>query len=77
MPWPLVLSHELVKRAEYLRKKELFPYAKADMKSQVTMEYDNINNEIKISKILMSIQHEASFNDKEFKEYIKSLALTL
>ena len=70
MPWPLVLSHELVKRAEYLRKKELFPYAKADMKSQVTMEYDNINNEIKISKILMSIQHEASFNDKEFKEYI-------
>lgn len=70
MPWPLVLSHELVKRAEYLRKKELFPYAKADMKSQVTMEYDSINNEIKISKILMSIQHEASFNDKEFKEYI-------
>lgn len=70
MPWPLVLSHELVKRAEYLRKKELFPYAKADMKSQVTMEYDSINNEIKISKILMSIQHEAAFNDKEFKEYI-------
>ena len=70
MPWPLVLSHELVKRAEYLRKTNNFPYAKADMKSQVTMEYDSINNEIKISKILMSIQHEASFNDKEFKEYI-------
>ena len=70
MPWPLVLSHELVKRAEYLRKKELFPYAKADMKSQVTMEYDNINNEIKISKILMSIQHESTFNENEFKNYI-------
>lgn len=70
MPWPLVLSHELVKRAEYLRKKGLFPYAKSDMKSQVTMEYDETNNSMKISKILMSIQHEASFNDKEFKEYI-------
>lgn len=70
MPWPLVLSHELVKRAEYLRKKELFPYAKADMKSQVTMEYDSINNEIKISKILMSIQHEANFDEVKFKNYI-------
>lgn len=70
MPWPLVLSHELVKRAEYLRKTNNFPYAKADMKSQVTMEYDETNGKIKIAKILMSIQHEASFNDKEFKEYI-------
>lgn len=70
MPWPLVLSHELVKRAEYLRKKELFPYAKADMKSQVTMEYDETNQKIKIAKILMSIQHESTFNENEFKNYI-------
>ena len=70
MPWPLVLSHELVKRAEYLRKKELFPYAKADMKSQVTMEYDETNNSMKISKILMSIQHEPTFKENEFKNYI-------
>ena len=70
MPWPLVLSHELVKRAEYLRKKELFPYAKADMKSQVTMEYDETNNSMRISKILMSIQHEPTFKENEFKNYI-------
>ena len=70
MPWPLVLSHELVKRAEYLRKKELFPYAKADMKSQVTMEYDETNGKIKIAKILMSIQHEPTFDENEFKNYI-------
>lgn len=70
MPWPLVLSHELVKRAEYLRKKGLFPYAKADMKSQVTMEYDETNGKIKIAKILMSIQHEANFDEVKFKSYI-------
>ena len=70
MPWPLVLSHELVKRAEYLRKTNNFPYAKADMKSQVTMEYDETNGKIKISKILMSIQHESTFNENEFKNYI-------
>lgn len=70
MPWPLVLSHELVKRAEYLRKTNNFPYAKADMKSQVTMEYDEINGKIKIAKILMSIQHESNFSENEFKNYI-------
>ena len=70
MPWPLVLSHELVKRAEYLRKTNNFPYAKADMKSQVTMEYDETNEKIKIAKILMSIQHEPTFNENEFKNYI-------
>ncbi len=70
MPWPLVLSHELVKRAEYLRKTNNFPYAKADMKSQVTMEYDETNQKIKIAKILMSIQHESTFNENEFKNYI-------
>lgn len=70
MPWPLVLSHELVKRAEYLRKTNNFPYAKADMKSQVTMEYDETNNSMRISKILMSIQHEANFDEVKFKNYI-------
>ena len=70
MPWPLVLSHELVKRAEYLRKTNNFPYAKADMKSQVTMEYDETNVKIKIAKILMSIQHESTFSENEFKNYI-------
>lgn len=70
MPWPLVLSHELVKRAEYLRKTNNFPYAKADMKSQVTMEYDETNGKIKIAKILMSIQHESTFSENEFKNYI-------
>jgi len=64
------LSHELVKRAEYLRKTNNFPYAKADMKSQVTMEYDETNNSMKISKILMSIQHEPNFSENEFKNYI-------
>ena len=70
MPWPLVLSHQLVKRAEYLRKTNNFPYAKADMKSQVTMEYDETNGKIKIAKILMSIQHESTFSENEFKNYI-------
>ncbi|AWX42959.1 S-adenosylmethionine synthase [Metamycoplasma cloacale] len=71
MPWSIVLSHELVKRAEYLRRKKLFKDAKSDMKSQVTMEYDDETNEYRVAKVLMSIQHSADFNEDKFKKYIK------
>lgn len=71
MPWPIVLAHELVKRAEFLRRNKKFPYAKADMKSQVTMEYDDQTNKIIIKKVLMSIQHEENFNEAKFKKFVK------
>lgn len=71
MPWPIVLANELVKRAEFLRRNKKFPYAKADMKSQVTMEYDDQTNKILIKKVLMSIQHEENFNEAKFKKFVK------
>lgn len=71
MPWPIVLAHELVKRAEFLRRNKKFPYAKADMKSQVTMEYDDQTDKILIKKVLMSIQHEENFNEAKFKKFVK------
>ncbi|PWC08669.1 methionine adenosyltransferase [Mycoplasmopsis arginini] len=72
MPWPLILSHELVKRAEGLRRENKFPFAKSDMKSQVTLEYDDELNKFKIKKVLMSIQHEENCDYKIFKEFIKT-----
>ncbi|BAP39688.1 methionine adenosyltransferase [Metamycoplasma canadense] len=71
MPWTIVLAHELVKRAEKLRKEKKFPFAKSDMKSQVTIEYDDKKNTYEVKKVLMSIQHEENFNDLKFKKFIK------
>ncbi|AXE60588.1 methionine adenosyltransferase [[Mycoplasma] phocae] len=71
MPWPIVLSHELVKRAEKLRRGKSFLYAKSDMKSQVTVEYDDENNTIKVIKVLMSIQHQEDYQEEKFKKFIK------
>lgn len=71
MPWPIVLSHELLKRAEFLRRQNQFPYAKSDMKSQVTLEYDDESNKITVKKVLMSIQHAENANLNEFKDFIK------
>ena len=71
MPWPIVLAHELLKRAEFLRRQNQFPYAKSDMKSQVTLEYDDESNKITVKKVLMSIQHAENANLNEFKDFIK------
>ncbi|WP_406613511.1 methionine adenosyltransferase [Mycoplasma corogypsi] len=71
MPLAITLAHELVKRAEKLRTDGLFKWAKADMKSQVTVDYTDPNNTL-IDTILLSIQHSDKWDDEEFKNYIKT-----
>ena len=70
MPLPIFLSHRLVEKADKLRKLGEFKNARPDMKSQVTVDYADPNN-IKIVSVLMSIQHDPDFNEKEFKAYVK------
>ncbi len=68
MPLPLVISHKLVREATRLRKNGEFKNARPDMKSQVTIDYTD--SKPKIDTILMSIQHDENFNEKEFKDFI-------
>ncbi|MGZ9413273.1 methionine adenosyltransferase [Mycoplasma sp. Z386] len=70
MPLAITLAHALVKRAEELRVSHKFKWAKSDMKSQVTIDYTNEKN-IKIDTILMSIQHDANYDENAFKSFIK------
>ncbi|MGY6172365.1 methionine adenosyltransferase [Candidatus Mycoplasma pogonae] len=70
MPLPIVLAHALAKEAETLRSKKQFPYAKADMKTQVTIDYTNAKPQI--HTVLMSVQHDESYNEAEFKDFIKN-----
>ncbi|MBU4690759.1 methionine adenosyltransferase [Mycoplasma zalophi] len=73
MPLGITLAHELVKYADKLRQNGEFKWAKADMKSQVTIEYDeNDLTHLKVDTILMSIQHDENYDDFEFKEFIKT-----
>lgn len=69
MPLPISLAHALAKRAETLRRTKKFKWAKSDLKTQVTIDYSG--KKPKIDTILMSVQHEADYNEKEFKTYIK------
>ncbi|WP_215742499.1 methionine adenosyltransferase [Mesomycoplasma hyorhinis] len=68
-PLSASLAHALTKYAEELRSKKKFPYAKADMKSQVEVDFSNWEQP-KIVKMIMSVQHEAKIDDKKFKQFI-------
>ncbi|MBR2022644.1 MAG: methionine adenosyltransferase [Mycoplasmataceae bacterium] len=67
MPLPITIAHELVKKCEQLRKQD--SDIKSDMKSQVTIDY-NDKNEIKLHTVLMSIQHKEGIDSKEFEKKI-------
>ena len=69
MPLAISIAHKLVREATEMRKKGLFPHARPDMKSQVTIDYTNPNN-IRIDTILMSIQHDEEVDLDEFKAFI-------
>lgn len=69
MPLPISLAHHLVRYASDKRLLGEFPYARPDMKAQVTIDYTNIIP--RIDTILMSIQHDPDMVEEEFKAYIK------
>jgi len=59
MPLTLELSHLLVKELSGIRKEgKVMTYLRPDAKSQVTIEYSDANQPIKIDAIVLSTQHD-------------------
>jgi S-adenosylmethionine synthetase len=70
MPLPISIAHDLILLATKLRKEKVFKDARSDMKSQVTIDYTDPSN-LRIDTILMSIQHNDTYQKKEFEKFIK------
>lgn len=70
MPLAISIAHKLVRRASSLRKSGVFKWSRPDMKSQVTVDYSSPLKP-RVETVLMSIQHDENYNEKEFKKYIK------
>jgi len=59
MPLPIDLSHRLMSiLADIRREGKEMTYLRPDAKSQVTIEYDELNNPLAINTILVSTQHD-------------------
>ena len=71
MPLAISIAHKLVRVATNLRKSGEFKYARPDMKSQVTIDYEDPKHP-QIVTVLMSVQHDGNYNKEEFYSYIRN-----
>ncbi|WP_047979679.1 methionine adenosyltransferase [Ornithinibacillus contaminans] len=57
MPLPISLAHKLSKRLADVRKDNTVPYLRPDGKTQVTIEYDEQDQPVRVDTIVISTQH--------------------
>ena len=60
MPLPIMLSHKLAKKLTDIRKEKYQKELRPDGKTQVSVEYDEFGNVLRIDTILISTQHDES-----------------
>lgn len=78
MPLALDLSHRILMELAHIRKegKEM-TYLRPDAKSQVTIEYDDNNQPVRIDAIVVSTQHDEFDNEEDMLHKIKEDILNI
>ena len=68
MPLPVSLSHKLVKKLADLRKSVEISYLRPDAKSQVTVEYDENNQPVRVDTVVISTQHDPEATNDQIRQ---------
>ena len=71
MPMPISLANKLAVQLTKVRKDGTLPYLRADGKTQVTVEYDDNRNPVRVDAIVVSSQHSADVELSQIREDIK------
>jgi S-adenosylmethionine synthetase len=72
MPLPIYLAHRLSEQLTLVRKDGTLSYLRPDGKTQVTIEYDENNNPVRLDTVVISSQHAAGIDlDKQLSLDVK------
>ncbi|WP_100011155.1 methionine adenosyltransferase [Lentibacillus sediminis] len=68
MPLPISLAHKLSKRLADARKEKILGYLRPDGKTQVTVEYDEQDNPVRVDTIVISTQHHQDITTEQIEK---------
>ena len=75
MPYPIYLAHRLTRQLTKVRKDGTLPYLRPDGKSQVTVEYDNEGNPVRLDAVVVSSQHSEDVSWEQINEDIQKYVI--
>ena len=75
MPMPISMANKLAVQLTRVRKDGTLPYLRADGKTQVTVEYDDDRNPVRIDAIVVSSQHSADVELSQIREDVKNYVI--
>lgn len=70
MPAPIAYSHRLVKRQAHVRKSKILPWLRPDAKSQVTFQYNEKGQPVRVDSIVLSTQHDPDIHQGKLVEAV-------
>jgi len=68
MPLAISLAHRMARRLTEVRKNHLLDYLRPDGKTQVTVEYDENRNPVRVDTVVLSTQHAPEVNLEQIRE---------
>jgi S-adenosylmethionine synthetase len=71
MPYPISLAHKLTKKLSEVRKNGTLPYLRPDGKSQVSVEYNEAGEPVRLEAVVLSTQHAPSVTQEQIHEDIR------
>jgi len=76
MPLPIHLSHRLAKQLADVRKEGKLSYLRPDGKTQVTVEYDENDNPVRVDAVIVSTQHHPDIEQAKIRADIMEHVIT-
>ncbi|USS90965.1 methionine adenosyltransferase [Fructilactobacillus carniphilus] len=72
MPLPISLAHKLMRKTAAVRKSGAIEYLRPDAKAEVTVEFDEAGQPLRVDTVVLSTQHDPDVTQAQIKQDVVS-----